>query len=147
MQRDGGPGGAGGAGNPTGASFTGPAEALEFMGNGIWAGWSGTVQIGASAASAVQFEFTSPSIGLIADYIFGIEGETIDSNSYYGFQISLNGQLVYEQTGRATTNTDSLIGQPFNFVIPGFSVVKIEGRTTDTSGDTPCYGMLTCKEI
>ena len=145
MQRDGGPGG----GGPVGSSnrFTGPAEALEFMGNGIWAGWSGTVQIGASAASAVQFEFTSPSIGLIADYIFGIEGETIDSNSYYGFQISLNGQLVYEQTGRATTNTDSLIGQPFNFVIPGFSVVKIEGRTTDTSGDTPCYGMLTCKEI
>ena len=33
MQRDGGPGGAGGAGNPTGGSFTGPAETLEIIGD------------------------------------------------------------------------------------------------------------------
>jgi len=87
-------------------------------------------------------------VGLIADYVFGIEGELIDSNSYYGFQITINGSLVYEQTARAAvTTTSSLIGQPFNFVIPAFSKVKIEGRTTDTGGDTPCYGMLTCKVI
>ena len=136
-------------GPPSGSAntFTGSGSSLEYMGNNIWAGWSGTTLVGSSSATTVQFEFTSPSVGLIADYVFGIEGDTIDSNSYYGFQISLNGQLVYEQTGRAATNSDSVIGQPFNFVIPAFSEVKIEGRTTDVGGDTPCYGMLTCKAI
>ena len=137
-------------GGPTGSAntFTGSGSSLEYMGSNIWAGWSGTTLVGSSSATTVQFEFTSPSVGLIAEYIFGIEGELIDSNSYYGFQISLNGQLVYEQTSRATTTTpSSVIGQPFNFVIPAFSEVKIEGRTTDTGGDTPCYGMLTCKAI
>jgi len=136
-------------GGPIGGAntFTGAGSSLEFMGGDVWAGWSGTVEIGNVAATAVQFEFTSPSVGLIADYVFGIEGDTIDSNSYYGFQISLNGALVYEQTGRAATNSDSVIGQPFNFVIPAFSEVKIEGRTTDVGGNTPCYGMLTCKKI
>lgn len=138
-----------GAGNPvTGSNPSGVGKGLAYMGGGIHAGWSGTIQIGSSAAAATQFEFISPGVNLIADYIFGIEGENIDTNSYYGFQISIDDQLVYEQTSRATTTTpSSLIGQPFDFVIPAFSKVKIEGRTTDTGGDTPCYGMLTCKEI
>ena len=137
-------------GGPVGGAntFTGTGGSLEFMGGDVWGGWSGTTLVGSSSATTVQFEFTSPSVGLIAEYIFGIEGELIDTNSYYGFQISLNGALVYEQTSRATTTTpSSVIGQPFNFVIPAFSEVKIEGRTTDTGGDTPCYGMLTCKKI
>lgn len=138
-------------GGPVGGAntFTGTGGSLEFMGGDVWAGWSGTTLVGASSATTVQFEFTSPSVGLIADYIFGIEGENIDTNSYYGFQISIDNQLVYEMTGRATTSgpINLQIGQPFNFVIPAFSEVKIEGRTTDTGGDTPCYGMLTCKKI
>ena len=139
--------GGGGAGNPTGQA-SGTGKGLAYMGGGVHAGWSGTIQIGSSAAAAAQFEFTSPGVNLIADYIFGIEGENIDTNSYYGFQISIDDQLVYEHTSRkAETMGSNVIGQPFNFVIPGFSKVKIEGRTTDTSGDTPCYGMLTCKEI
>ena len=44
MQRDGGPGGAGGAGNPTGGSFTGPAEALEIVGNHAYA-YSGGIAL------------------------------------------------------------------------------------------------------
>jgi hypothetical protein len=138
-----------GASNPTGGSNpAGVGTGLSYMGGGVHAGWSGTTQIGASSAQTVQFEFTSPAVAIIADYIFGIEGNNIDSNSYYGFQITLDGQLVYEQTARAASTTaSSIIGQPFNFVIPAFTKVKIEGRTTDTGGDTPCYGMLTCKEI
>ena len=140
--------GVSGAGNPTGQA-SGTGKGLAYMGGGVHAGWSGTIQIGSSGAAVAQFEFTSPGVNLIADYIFGIEGENIDTNSYYGFQISIDDQLVYEMTGRATTSgpINLQIGQPFNFVIPGFSKVKIEGRTTDTGGDTPCYGMLTCKEI
>jgi hypothetical protein len=140
--------GGGGAPNVAGSNPAGVGKGLSYMGGGVHAGWSGTIQIGSSAAAAVQFEFGSGSQHLIAEYIFGIEGENIDTNSYYGFQISIDDQLVYEQTSRATTTTpSSVIGQPFNFVIPAFSKVKIEGRTTDTGGDTPCYGMLTCKEI
>jgi hypothetical protein len=140
--------GGGGAGNVAGGNPSGTGKGLSYMGGGVHAGWSGTTLIGSVAAATVQFEFVNGSANLIADYVFGIEGELIDSNSYYGFQISLDDQLVYEQTARAATTTaSSVIGQPFNFVIPAFSIVKIEGRTTDTGGNTPCYGMLTCKEI
>jgi len=140
--------GGGGAGNVAGGNPSGTGKGLSYMGGGVHAGWSGTVNIGSAGAEVVQFEFDTGSAHLIADYVFGIEGNNIDSNSYYGFQISLDGQLVYEQTARAATTTaSSVIGQPFTFVIPAFSKVKIEGRTTDTGGITPCYGMLTCKEI
>ena len=136
-----------GAGNPTGQA-SGTGKGLAYMGAGVHAGWSGTTLIGSAGAEVVQFEFTSPGVNLIADYVFGIESETIDTDRYYGFQISLDGQLVFEQTARfSATKGNAIIGQPFNFVIPGYSKVKIEGRTTDTGGNSNCYGMLTCKEI
>ena len=54
MQRDGGPGGAGGAGNPTGGSFTGPAEALEIMGDHAY-GYSGLIVASTSPSDALSF--------------------------------------------------------------------------------------------
>jgi len=54
MQRDGGPGGAGGAGNPTGGSFTGPAEALEIYGD-FAAAYSGTYPASTTAATVLSF--------------------------------------------------------------------------------------------
>ena len=54
MQRDGGPGGPGAGGNPTGGSFTGPAQALEIAGNFGYA-YSGPVQIGTSAVTHLKF--------------------------------------------------------------------------------------------
>jgi hypothetical protein len=139
--------GGGGAGNVAGGNPSGIGKGLSYMGGGVHAGWSGTVNMGGAGSPVTQFEFVNGSAALIADYVFGVEGNTLDSNVYYGFQITMDGQLVYEQTGRNTTNTNNIIGQPFNFVIPAFSKIKIESRTTDSSGDTPTYGMLTCKEI
>jgi len=54
MQRDGGPGGAGGAGNPTGGSFTGPAETLELVGNHAYA-YSGLFAASGSEQTALSF--------------------------------------------------------------------------------------------
>jgi len=54
MQRDGGPGGAGGAGNPTGGGFTGGAEALEILGDHAY-GYSGVIDIGSTETNMLNF--------------------------------------------------------------------------------------------
>jgi len=53
MQRDGGPG-AGGAGAPLGGSFTGPAEALEIVGEHGY-GYSGVIDIGTTESNLLSF--------------------------------------------------------------------------------------------
>ena len=49
-------GGVGGAGNPVGGSFTGPAETLEIIGNHAYA-YSGTFE--ATTAEQIALEFTT----------------------------------------------------------------------------------------
>jgi len=54
MQRDGGPGGPGAGGNPTGGSFTGPAEALDIYGD-FAAAYSGQQTINNSSVQHLKF--------------------------------------------------------------------------------------------
>jgi len=151
MQRDGGPGGpggpgAGGAGNPIG-SFTGAAKALEFMGNGVWAGWSGRVNA-TTGSDASLFNFTSPGVGLKVIASFFFDENDLSANAKLGLTIKLNGIIIYNMRVKKSgdsgfTNLDS---DQIGFVIPAFSVVLITTQTDD-SDDIPTGVNLVCEEI
>jgi len=67
VQRDGGPGGPAGGGNPTGASFTGPAQALEIIGNHAYA-FSG--KFSAETVDQTVFDFTSGNYYFVGELQF-----------------------------------------------------------------------------
>tara|TARA_Y100001951_G_scaffold62149_1_gene49632 strand:- start:213 stop:653 length:441 start_codon:yes stop_codon:yes gene_type:complete len=139
--------GGGGSPNTVGSNPSGTGKGLVYVGNGMHAGWSGTVDIAAAGTAVTQFEFTSPSDNIIVNYRFGINENTVDTNSYYGFTISLDGQFVYQQTVRFSATNSGTSDLGTKLVIPAFSKVKIQSITTDTSGTTATYGVITAKEV
>lgn len=64
----------GGGGGPVGTtnSFTGAAQALEYMGNGWWGGWSGDQTLPQDTEINL-FEFTSPLKNLVGEFGFSID--------------------------------------------------------------------------
>ena len=131
MQRDGGPGGAGGAGNPTGGSFTGPAEALDIYGD-FAAAYSGV--FGASTTTTTRLKFTTGNylfVGTIR--LAGL----IDLTSASGggkatMSVEMNGQpiLVSKTDGE---NEEMPSGDVAPFLIPAYTEVEVkqDGQTND----------------
>ena len=119
MQRDGGPGGAGGAGNPTGGSFTGPAEALEIIGDHAY-GVSGLVSAGAVQGTPdTLLSFTTGNyyfVGIIQFYY-----ATDSGSDDYVYSVKLNGNTVirYLVAGATTTywHDNQIIIPPYTEVI------------------------------
>ena len=140
MQRDGGPGGAGGAGNPTGGSFTGPAEALEIIGDHAYA-YSG--QITLNNNSVTQLLFTNGNFYMVAKYQFFVDIEALGSNRVIGFEIKLNDSLIIESkyySSAALSVAD--IDMPINVIIPPYTAVEITG-VTDNPSDINSFATLT----
>jgi len=143
------PSGGGGGGGPVGFanSFTGPAEAIEAMGNGVWAGWSGLKQPNNSTVEA--FNFLSPNKGLIVDMGWFVNFDDLSANTHLRFSVSLNGNTVIFVKGETDSNAD--FAESFPFVIPSFvipsqsEVIALVG--TDNNADTANYITLVGKEI
>ena len=95
MQRDGGPGGAGGAGNPVGGSFTGPAEALELVGDHCFA-YSGAVPISDTNTHKL-LSFTTGNYYSVVEFIFWRRSWEDDDIAFY---IEMNGTQVLAWIGR-----------------------------------------------
>ena len=78
----------------TGGAFTGAAQALEIIGNHVYA-FSGAVA--ASTSIQTLFQFTSPSSYVVATLTMtapiAISGDIINGK-IRGFQLSFNGQAV-----------------------------------------------------
>ena len=129
MQRDGGPGGAGGAGNPTGGSFTGPAEALELIGNHIYA-YSGMKEINNVETSLI--EATSGNYYAVGhlDFFMG----TVTSDDYV-FKVYMNGGLIMHLIMDSANNRDAFFNPP-DLIIPSYTILKITGQNgTDTTSN------------
>ena len=119
MQRDGGPGGAGGAGNPTGGSFTGPAQALEIVGDHAYA-YSGIINDnGTGAANATMFSFTSGNYYTVASLDLLTDAKA-GENVFV--EMTLNGAVVYKgvwDDTPAKANARPLV----TFIIPSYTEV------------------------
>tara|TARA_Y100000310_G_scaffold259274_1_gene267912 strand:+ start:223 stop:660 length:438 start_codon:yes stop_codon:yes gene_type:complete len=145
MQRDGGPGG-GGQGHGTGGSFTGPAKALEFIGDINWAGWSGE-QTTTNASPTTVFDFISPSQALRSRITWTIDRALQDYNKLVGLKVSFNGAVVFFDNGVSHWSDGGYTNlTEFTLIIPTRTQVEIEISTTDTQ-DIPMTVLVAAVEI
>jgi len=115
VQRDGGPG-AGGAGAPLG-SFTGPAEALEIVGDHAYA-YSGIIE-NSSTTVVTYLKFQTGNfyfVGVVA--FFNTEG----GNSDTFLELKLNGAVLVKARYAASTSNPSVNQeQPVPIIIPSYT--------------------------
>jgi len=133
MQRDGGPGGAGGAGNPTGGSFTGPAEALEIVGDFAFA-YSGQFEATTSAQTALDFR--TGNYFFVGQYaLYG----AIDPTSPGGSRSSTSGLLSFNGVNllilaSGESSKRSAMEATCQILIPSYTEVKVVLETDDNQG-------------
>ena len=120
----------GGAGNPVGGSFTGPAEALEIVGNHAYA-YSGIISQGSSTPSTFV-KFTSGNFYFVGEIAF-FNNEGGNSDTF--LEIKLNGAIVVKGRYAASTANPSVnLEQAVPIIIPSYT--EFEGLLgTDVSQD------------
>jgi len=118
----------GGAGNPVGGSFTGPAEALEVIGNHCYA-YSG--QVGITDATTNLLSFTS------GNYYSRVKVQFFYADEAQGddvmFKVSMNGSLIstLQIGGSTTVNTHGNDWDYLELIIPSYTEVTITGENMD----------------
>ena len=121
----------GGAGNPVGGSFTGPAEALEIVGDHAFA-YSG---VKATSDTPVNFlDFTTGNyyfVGKMQPVYLG------DSTNNIRWDVKLNGQVV---TGaEVSSSRDGTPYQEMMLIVPAYT--KVEVSLDNLSGGTQDAGV------
>ena len=120
-------GGVGGAGNPVGGSFTGPAEAIEIIGDHAYA-MSGN--LGALNADQTLLEFTSGNFYLVGQiFVSGPcdptqDGVNLGNGAISAFQLNLNDVLVWN-IKIDTIDEDSASFAVVPVIIPPYTEVKL----------------------
>ena len=115
----------GGAGNPVGGSFTGPAEALEVIGDHAYA-YSGVHQ-GATSAYTM-FNFTSGNYYFVGEIT--VSGAIDDNSPGVGFTsvftISMNGtQIMFLKTDTDQEDMPTALVVPI--LIPPYTAFELDG--------------------
>ena len=134
MQRDGGPGGgAGGLGS--GGSFTGPAEALEILGDFCFA-YSGIVPI--ANIEVTMLEFQSGNFTADTKIQFNYPVNVADD---YEYIVEMNGTVV-QKFVVGSGHTDFEATFPILLIIPPYTQVRCSARNiTDTSESDQIVGL------
>ena len=135
MQRDGGPGGAGGAGNPVGGGFTGAAQALEILGDHAYA-LSGPMS-GDTSNFVTHLSFTTGNFYL--DGSMNFYGGTIKTDVLGGtmvlFKIEYNGvEVLVAKTSANPEAMPAWVHVPV--IIPPYTEVIVSGLVANTVSDT-----------
>lgn len=132
-------GGVGGAGNPTGGSFTGPAQALEIYGD--WClSYSGAVDVTSSSTTMNTFT-TGNYLAIIEIELHGdYNGMGTDVGE---LQVLMNGsEIVNTQFTRITAMTNI---EPIKLVIPAYTELVVNmntGSGSPTNWQTTITGEL-----
>jgi len=141
VQRDGGPGGAGGAGNPVGNTFTGTASGLDIYGD-FCAAYSG--QIIANNNTVTCLEFRTGNHLSVVEFSQGVNYSNVGNGKLIGFTIELNGTVIctnLEATQTFGTNENNEPSR-YAFIIPPYTEVKTEA-TTDGAADIEFFHTIT----
>ena len=120
MQRDGGPGGAGGAGNPVGGSFTGPAETLEIVGDFCYS-YSGTISV--SNTLTTMNSFQSGNYLAVLDIDLHGTFAQIGQNQFR-FQVKMNDATVINTYWEAPLDA-TIFDFPPRLIVPAYTVVEV----------------------
>jgi len=129
MQRDGGPGG---AGNPVGGSFTGPAQALELIGNHCYA-YSGTIGLPQNTETTFA-EFTTGNYYSVVDLAVQGNFDSMGSSSL-AVNIYLNDAKIVESETSASNDSVAPFDNPIRFIIPAYTAIKITISKADSGTD------------
>ena len=131
MQRDGGPGGAGGAGNPTGGSFTGPAEALEIIGDHVY-GYSGNVPTDDSETDLLNANSGNYYAAIKVLFTYATDVPTAGDD--FLVRIRFNNTIIY-QTIIQHVQTQNGPQTNINLILPPYTGIRCtaENVTADTT--------------
>jgi len=141
MQRDGGPGGAGGAGNPTGGSFTGPAEALEIIGDHAYAY---TALAAAATTSDTRFNFKTGNYYFVGRLTCNASADptSLDTGNITGWTMSLNGTNVLSFKVESGGEDSPMLGYN-EVIIPPFTEVKVVSQSDGNSAGRMTSAIIT----
>ena len=131
----------GGAGNPVGGSFTGPAEALEIYGD-HGAAYSGP--LAASTSAVTHLEFTSGNylfVGTI-DVYGQMKIDAVTGGGAGVAEIQFNGKELFNI--KVETGLESMPAEvSMPIIIPAYTEVKVLFQTQyDTAGATTSINIL-----
>jgi len=129
MQRDGGPGA---GGNPTGGSFTGPAEALEIVLDFAYA-YSGVVAVGTGGQSVpvTMNKFTTGNYLFVGKFQW-YRGTQSNSGMDYMHKVKLNGATILEIEDSASTSFEQ---DSADLVIPAYTEVEATSQNDTSAAD------------
>jgi len=121
-------GGVGGAGNPVGGSFTGPAEALEIIGDHCFA--YGGISTAVNTPGTNYLSFTSGNYYAVVNVQCY---NTVDDSSKINWEFELNGTKIFEYTqeGRAAS-IGIHMGEGNAMIISPYTEVIVRGISTGT---------------
>ena len=118
MQRDGGPGGAGGAGNPLGGSFTGPAQGINIVGDHAYAA-SGLTPSGVTTESTL-LQFRTGNYYFVGYFHFLYSNDTSQDMTY---KLYFNDSIVWQYVAQ-TAQSDVEGRNDVYILIPAYTQIK-----------------------
>ena len=125
------------------ATFLGPQPGLSYAGEFAY-GYSGNVTF-TTGSDTTLFEFTTGTAFVVGTFAFGLNNVGISPNKAFGYKISINGEVVFENFDVSDSDgTLNYVGGTVvqNILLPPLSTIKIEAVTTDDS-NLIGYGMIT----
>ena len=126
-----------------GGSFTGPAEALELVGNRCYA-YSGVVQSAGSqtAATTTTLKFTTGNY--YSDIIISWANEQISGTADNFVAITMNGAIIYQWRAQTGANSNETNPKNLHLIIPSYTEVEI---LVGTSADPVDWTMVLAGRI
>mgnify|MGYP005819560663 CR=1 FL=1 len=121
----------GGAGNPVGGTFTGPAQGLDLVGDHAYA-YSG--EFGTSTTEFDMLTFTTGNYYTVGTFTCNgaVRMNLVDVGSISGYQLKLNGTGVLRV--KVDTNDKDSPGQSFmQVIIPAFTQVVLSCNCTENT--------------
>ena len=126
----------GGAGNPVGGSFTGPAQALELIGDHCY-GYGKVSSSAGTSADTTALLFTTGNYYSVFDYIGFVNTENATNVCY--IEISMNDSIIFEAL--YNNPQDMRDDQPLRLIIPPYT--KFEFKVGQQSGGTAWSVIMT----
>ena len=127
----------GGAGNPIGGAFTGPALALEYIGDHCYA-YSGVISVDNSTTTLLNFT-TGSNYALVDLTIHQGTGANV-SNDYL-FALLLNGVEV--MTDRTDDGKQDYSNSPFRLILAPYTEVKLTAANVTGSDSNDKSAIMT----
>ena len=135
-----------GAGNPVGGSNpTGTGSGLNYIGAGVWAGWSGAKVLNNNTVTFFEFSTGTTPLKVILEWYLEITGN-VSTSKNFNFVLTINGEVIINNGGRSGQTHTFYDVDPMHIIFPASSTIKVESTTTNTA-DVTTTSIITAVEI